>query len=373
MNSVDPRDETAAIRRLLLDAFTDASLSRFCLDDPALRPICDDFGSGMSFNDMVDRVIVYCMKHSVFDRLLASIKIANPDQYAAFESTRHVPIALEDVPAHGKSFDRNVERPTVMIDESYMQAGWIPSPTARAGYCAAVDELSNRVRVVTNQRGYMSPEILDQCQMLILPTPYDMLVSEPEYDQVVDWVCRGGRLLVFGFYLMDLHHRNNLNHLARRFGFEFCHNIMMPIGKETIRDCKDQAFASNDSEYCIVSRPFGTPDRHPILKDVSSLVLTSSCAVEPAGRTELEVQTSEPVSIMGARGYKNSEGRILSATDYPIERQAPASFMVALKHDAGRVVGIGTWKIFLNDVNVPMYDNMRLLHNIIDWFFGTLA
>ncbi len=78
--------DLAAIRRLLLAAFTAQTLRRFCQDRRIFRPVVADFGPGSGLNDMVDRVIDYCETRLLFDELLAEVKNENPSQYAVFES-----------------------------------------------------------------------------------------------------------------------------------------------------------------------------------------------------------------------------------------------------------------------------------------------
>jgi tetratricopeptide (TPR) repeat protein len=88
----------ATIRKLLLRAFNAEGLHRFCLDQPQLRPVVDDFGPKYSLNDMVDGVIEYCWKQNLWDELLTEVKEANPKQYARFESdlmTAEVPPDLQ--------------------------------------------------------------------------------------------------------------------------------------------------------------------------------------------------------------------------------------------------------------------------------------
>jgi hypothetical protein len=77
----------AAIRKLLLAAFTFQALRRFCQDRPSFRPICDALGPNHGLDDMVDEVIDYCEKQLLFDELLVEIKEVNSKQYALFESS----------------------------------------------------------------------------------------------------------------------------------------------------------------------------------------------------------------------------------------------------------------------------------------------
>jgi hypothetical protein len=86
----------AAIRQLLLAAFDPKTLYRFCQDRPAFRPILDEFSPEHGLSDRVGKVIDYCEAHYLFDRLLAEIEVAYPDQYRRFEPqlrTAEVPAA----------------------------------------------------------------------------------------------------------------------------------------------------------------------------------------------------------------------------------------------------------------------------------------
>jgi len=71
----------AAIRTLLMAAFTDKELRRFCYDRPSFRPIVDRFGPRQGLDDMVDEAITYCEKRLLFNQLLNEVRCYNPAQY----------------------------------------------------------------------------------------------------------------------------------------------------------------------------------------------------------------------------------------------------------------------------------------------------
>jgi len=75
----------AAIRELLLAAFTSETLHRFCLDRPLFQPVVAEFGAGQGLADMIDQVIDYCRTQLLFEDLLAEVSRFNPRQYARFE------------------------------------------------------------------------------------------------------------------------------------------------------------------------------------------------------------------------------------------------------------------------------------------------
>ena len=354
--------DTAEIRKLLMAAFTPEELRRFCQDRPLFQPIVNRFGPGHGLDDMVDEAITYCEKWLLFDQLLDEVRGYNPAQYEKHGPYRYK-AGKEGLPPATPAGR------CIVFDDSYGQSGWKKvSPTPQAGYQDIAKAASARARVETNKGGYASTTALDRCQVLVLPAPYETLVDPEEYRTIADWVYSGKGLLVLGFYFMELHHHFNLNILAHLLGFEFCQDLIMPTGRESAEDCHRQAFEYAKQEYWILDRPDGTPADHPILQEISSLALTSSCTVKAEGSpAELTVVTREPVPIMQAEGYKDDSGRILWIVNYPPPRRGQAPFMVALRHGKGRIVGIGSWKIFLNELTAPPHDNMRLFLNIIDW------
>ncbi|MFC2038107.1 hypothetical protein ACFLYD_09190, partial [Chloroflexota bacterium] len=80
------------IRQLLIEAFTDEELRRFCLDRPTFRPVVDKLGREDGLDDIVDEVIDYCRTQLLWDELLLAVKEVNPRQYARFELTLRISV-----------------------------------------------------------------------------------------------------------------------------------------------------------------------------------------------------------------------------------------------------------------------------------------
>jgi hypothetical protein len=81
----------AAIRQLLLAAFTAEELRRFCQDRPEFRPVLEDFPTRASQHETVEQVIGYCETHYLFSELLAEVNQINPDQYTRFAPDLYTP------------------------------------------------------------------------------------------------------------------------------------------------------------------------------------------------------------------------------------------------------------------------------------------
>lgn len=257
---------------------------------------------------------------------------------------------------------------TIMFDESYKQDQWYAQPVVSAGFSTVAGVVADDYNVISNDQGYSSADILSPKCILILPMPFGSIVDERHYANIAKWVNRGGRLVLLGFYLMETHHYSNLNNLARRFGFEFSPNLTMPKGREDFRQCMDQAFAYANRNYWIETMPNAMPASHPLIEGIATLAITSSCTVDSATTPDLLVSTSYPVAVLHARGHKNPEGRLVQLTDYVLDKHDSAPILVALRYGGGQVVGIGSWKVFVNElVEDSRNDNLRLFQNLISW------
>ncbi len=76
----------AAVRKLLLAAFTAETLPRFCSDRPTFQPLLVQFGPKMGLDDIVDEVMTYCRTQDLWDALLAAVQEANQRQYDRFSA-----------------------------------------------------------------------------------------------------------------------------------------------------------------------------------------------------------------------------------------------------------------------------------------------
>jgi hypothetical protein len=87
----DTEYNLAAIRELLLAAFTAEELRRFCADRPIFQRLVTEFGPGMGLDDIVDQLFDFCRVQLLWDELLVEVKQVNPRQYARFEPCLHLP------------------------------------------------------------------------------------------------------------------------------------------------------------------------------------------------------------------------------------------------------------------------------------------
>lgn len=85
----------AAIRKLLIAAFTAAELRRLCYDHPKFKAISDQCPMGCGIEDIADRLTEYCEKRLLFPDLLDGVRDANPGQYERFASQLIDPSQME--------------------------------------------------------------------------------------------------------------------------------------------------------------------------------------------------------------------------------------------------------------------------------------
>ncbi|MBN1139586.1 MAG: hypothetical protein JXM73_23620 [Anaerolineae bacterium] len=90
----------AAIRSLILSAFTPRELWRFCKDRPAFREAVLDFGLNPSLADMADVLLEHCETRLLFDDLLAAIHESNPRQFERYQALlyRSAPLPARQIP-----------------------------------------------------------------------------------------------------------------------------------------------------------------------------------------------------------------------------------------------------------------------------------
>ena len=74
---------SAALRELLITALTDEDLTILAFDH--FRPVYDDFATGMSKGQNIQRLLDFCSRREQVEALLASVQKANPTRYAQYE------------------------------------------------------------------------------------------------------------------------------------------------------------------------------------------------------------------------------------------------------------------------------------------------
>ena len=77
-----PAWDTITIRELLTAAFNDEDLTVLCFDH--FRSVYEDFGSGMSKGQKIQRLLDHCARHGQVEELLSAVEKRNRVQYDRF-------------------------------------------------------------------------------------------------------------------------------------------------------------------------------------------------------------------------------------------------------------------------------------------------
>ena len=83
-------NDLAALRVLLLNAFTAKDLQRFCHDRTLFRPLLEHCSPNASHQELSDVVLQFCGTRALFPELLREIRECRPRQYTRW-SREHEP------------------------------------------------------------------------------------------------------------------------------------------------------------------------------------------------------------------------------------------------------------------------------------------
>jgi hypothetical protein len=221
------------------------------------------------------------------------------------------------------------------------------------------DAIESRYPLATKLRlGFFEEDaILNLSRVLIIPAPRKYRFSRSEIDKVERWVATGGGLLLMGHYA-ERHHEMNISEMAWRFDLEFGDDVLLPAARVERTHAR-----SIDPAYSVVARP--APDGHPLAADVREAVLVSSASVRSTvhAQPEFTLETGDEVMLARPLGRIDATGARVFLEDQIEDRRGPATVLAARGWKKGRVVAVGTWKLW----TVAQGDNARLITNIVEW------
>jgi hypothetical protein len=221
-------------------------------------------------------------------------------------------------------------------------------------------------KTLSNKTAFLSEE-LNKLSGLIFATPWRSKLEPEIIAATVEWVKKGGRLLLLGFELGDRHHDANLMELSRHFGISAAIDIVGP------------ADFKGDKPYntVIEFNPL-LANQHPFTQNLKSVQLTNvqTLQVEPGGLEWLRVGENDVYQpkrenvvyrdgVMTAPGG-NSFYINKNAGWLPVAVEAPEGLC-----GLGGVQMIGTWDLLGR--NKPFGgDNHILVTRILDWLAGEM-
>ncbi len=185
---------------------------------------------------------------------------------------------------------------------------------------------------------------LDGEDVLVIGCPVNELIRKGEVDTIVDFVRKGGQLLVASEYGGDTVQKTNLNELTKHFGIYFESSII-----------KSSRFGGSPNAPLITK--FAD---HAITKNVLKLLLGGCASIRLA-------KNAEGLVFSGADSWVE----IYNQADFEWNKRAEIDLPIATvaSYGNGRVFAIGDVDIFSNDeiYGLKSMDNERFITNTLRW------
>lgn len=200
----------------------------------------------------------------------------------------------------------------------------------------------------------LNNETLKPYEILILGNAQDSTYSINEIYSILEFVRKGGSVIIFSDEGGDLSNRTNFNELTINFGFKIVPNIIF----------------DPESYVDKIVRPVITNFLpHPVTSDVNAIVYSSGCSFEimdPAEFAEYRDVSIQPVAFTSP----TCKMKIFENQKWA-EKTAPSSIVaIAGRYFEGKVIAIGTPSM-LSSLNsnygFKARDNFKFIKNIIEW------
>ncbi|MHA1244205.1 MAG: hypothetical protein ACTSP7_06475 [Candidatus Heimdallarchaeota archaeon] len=169
-----------------------------------------------------------------------------------------------------------------------------------------------------------------KCDVLVFACPDGSKLAKNEVEAVVNYVERGGGLLIIGNAGGDRGLRTNTNEVLNKLGIEML---------------SDQVKDESNNEFKMPTHPVMKDIKdHPICAGVSEIVIVAGCSV---------------------RGSSNMKGIAYTS---PVAEPPNAPVIVAGEHKSGRVVAVGSYRLFSNyGAGLSLRNNRTFAMNIFRW------
>jgi uncharacterized membrane protein len=213
----------------------------------------------------------------------------------------------------------------IFFDETQKERGKI-----NTNYSILRDSLRNEGFEVEIYNDFPISEKSLRCDVFVFACPDGSKLAKNEIDAILNFVERGGGLLIIGNAGGDRGLRTNINEILNRVGIEML---------------SDQVKDETNNEFNMPT--------HPVIKDIKSHPITQGVA--------------EIVIVAGSsvRGSANMSGIAYTS---PAADPPNAPVIVAGEYKGGRVVAIGSYRLFSNyGAGLSLRNNRTLASNIFKW------
>ncbi|NHJ40534.1 MAG: hypothetical protein FK731_10925 [Asgard group archaeon] len=213
----------------------------------------------------------------------------------------------------------------IFFDETQKERGKI-----NTNYSILRDSLRNEGFDVESYNDFPITEKSLRCDVFVFACPDGSKLAKNEIDALLNFVERGGGLLIIGNAGGDRGLRTNMNEVLNRLGIEML---------------SDQVKDETNNEFNMPTHPvIKDIKEHPISNGVSEIVIVAGCSV---------------------RGSSAMKG--LAHTS-PSAEPPNAPVVVAGEFKGGRIVAVGSYRLFSNyGAGLSLRNNRTFALNIFRW------
>lgn len=172
-----------------------------------------------------------------------------------------------------------------------------------------------------------------KCNVMVFACPDGSKLAKNEVDAIINFVERGGGLLVIGNAGGDRGLRTNMNEVLNRFGIDML---------------SDQVKDDANNEFNMPTHPVIRDIKpHPITNGVAEIAIVAGCSI---------------------RGSANMKGVAYTS---PTADPPNVPVVVAGEYKSGKVVAVGSYRLFSNyGAGLSLRNNKTLALNILRWLNG---
>ncbi|NHK30163.1 MAG: hypothetical protein FK730_02340 [Asgard group archaeon] len=213
----------------------------------------------------------------------------------------------------------------IFFDETQKERGKI-----NTNYSILRDSLRNDGFEVESYNDYPITEKSLRCDVFVFACPDGSKLAKNEIDALLNFIERGGGLLIIGNAGGDRGLRTNMNEVLNRAGIEML---------------SDQVKDETNNEFNMPTHPVVNDMKdHPISQGVSEIVIVAGCSV---------------------RGSSAMKGLAFTS---PVAEPPNAPVIVAGEYKGGRVAAVGSYRLFSNyGAGLSLRNNRTFAMNIFRW------
>ncbi len=277
-----------------------------------------------------------------------------------------------------------------LFEETNQQDHWyLRGPGGSSETSPVIDKGYSRLASLIEENAYAVDQIdveldfvskLQAAEVFVIVTPWNQYYDSLEMLSTWEFVNAGGRLLVLGYYMGDVHHSTNVNGLLRPFGISVMACKIMKTGVsvgERAGHIQGTEVVATGNVHSSFSQ--GLEDKKVFLEDAAGLEFReteiSNLVIMESGQDSLVItppDVPELTETATNRVRKSDLGdKFIQYISWGDERvkaeQKSLPVIVAREYGKGKIVVAGSWKLFHNEWMTNEYGNSQLFANIFSW------